>query len=109
MSKNSRLVYSSDQGRIKPITEPSSKAKAPSDGVIRIQRETKGRNGKGVTVIRGCDMNDEQLKALSKQLKQLCGTGGTVKEGNIEIQGDQRQKLLQYLLDKGFTAKIAGG
>lgn len=109
MNKNSRLVYTTDKGRIKQ-EETSEKAKLTgSDGVIRVGRETKGRNGKGVTVITGFTMNTDELKKMAKKLKQLCGTGGTAKEETIEIQGDQREKILEYLNTNGFTAKRSGG
>jgi translation initiation factor 1 len=110
MSNNSRLVYSTDAGRIK--SEPSTAkepAAATGDGIVRLHRQTKGRKGKGVTLVTGLALPDADLKALAKQLKQLCGTGGSVKEGQIEIQGDQRAKLKDYLEEKGYRVKLAGG
>lgn len=107
MNKNSRLVYSTDQGRIKP--EKDNQTRSAGDGIVRIHRETKGRKGKGVTLVKGFDLEDKALKDMGKALKQVCGTGGTIKDGVIEIQGDHRDKILAYLLDKGITAKIAGG
>jgi len=104
---NSRLVYSTDQGRIKEETAPNQTPKG--DGIIRIRRETKGRNGKGVTCVNGLDLAEKELKALAKQLKQVCGTGGTVKAGEIEIQGDQREKIKHSLEQKGFQVKLSGG
>lgn len=80
-----------------------------SDGTIRIQRETKGRKGKGVTLITGLDLPEKDLKALAKTLKAKCGTGGTIREGIIEIQGDHRDTLLTELEKKGWKAKKAGG
>ncbi len=109
MSKNSRLVYSTDQGRIRPEKDNSPSPSKALDGIIRIQRETKGRNGKGVTVITGFDMDQTSLKDLAKKLKQVCGTGGTAKDGKIEIQGDQRQKLKEHLEKLNYTLKLAGG
>ncbi len=107
MSKNSRLVYSTDQGRVK-----SDSAPAPStptgDGIVRIKRETKGRKGKGVSLITGLPLAAPELKKLAKSLKQLCGTGGAVKDGIIEIQGDQRDTLKAALEKQGYTVKIAG-
>ncbi|VUD68245.1 hypothetical protein TDB9533_04060 [Thalassocella blandensis] len=108
-NKNSRLVYSTDQGRIKPQDEELKVSHASADGIVRIQRETKGRGGKSVTVLSGFDMDDSTLKEFAKKLKQQCGTGGTAKQGKIEIQGDHRQKLLDYVVSQGFKAKIAGG
>lgn len=108
MSKNSRLVYSTDQGRIKE-TECLNNAVLTGDGIVRLHRESKGRGGKGVTLIKGIPLAEPELKKLSKDLKQICGTGGTVKDGVIEIQGEQRDKLKAALEKKGFTVKIAGG
>jgi translation initiation factor 1 len=79
------------------------------DGIVRISRETKGRKGKGVTLIRGIALADKELKALAKKLKAKCGTGGTVKDGVIEIQGDQRDLLVTELSQQGYTVKRAGG
>jgi len=107
MSKNSRLVYSTDQGRIK--NEPASVTpKASGDGIVRIHRETKGRKGKGVCLIKGLSLAAPELKVLAKKLKQVCGTGGAIKDGVIEIQGDQREVLKAALEKQGFTVKLAG-
>ena len=105
-SSNSRLVYSTDKGRI--TTEESSKAPT-GDGAVRIRRETSGRKGKGVTTISGLLKNEKDLKQTAKQLKQLCGTGGSVKNGVIEIQGDHRDKIKAELESHGHTVKLAGG
>lgn len=107
MNKNSRLVYSTETGRVK---ETAPEAAVPQgDGIVRIRRETSGRNGKGVTTISGIPMTEADLKNLAKQLKQLCGTGGAVKDGIIEIQGDSREKLKAELEKRGYTVKLAGG
>lgn len=79
------------------------------DGIVRIHRETKGRKGKGVTLIKGLPLDANALKALAKTMKQQCGTGGAVKEGVIEIQGDQREILKVLLEKKNYTVKLAGG
>ncbi len=76
---------------------------------MRVSRETKGRNGKGVTIVSGLGLAPDALKTFAKKLKQVCGTGGTAKEGRIEIQGDQREKILEYLKKEGYEAKRAGG
>jgi translation initiation factor 1 len=107
VSKHSRLVYSTETGRIKPEAAPPDVPKG--DGIVRIRRETKGRNGKGVTSISGVPLAEPELKTLAKSLKQLCGTGGSVKDGVIEIQGDMRDKLKTELEKRGFTVKLAGG
>ena len=104
---SSRLVYSTDQGRIKESEQAPARPKG--DGIIRIRRETKGRNGKGVTCVNGLELDVKELKALAKQLKQVCGTGGTVKAGEIEIQGDQREKIKASLENQGFVVKLSGG
>ena len=105
-NKESRLVYSTDAGRIK---ETVSEQIPDSDGVLRIRRETKGRKGKGVTTVSGFGLPDSELKTLAKQLKQKCSTGGTVKDGVIEIQGDHRETLKAELEKLGHRVKLAGG
>ncbi len=101
------LVYSTDSGRIKvtPTTTPISSG----DGFVRIRRETKGRKGKGVCVICGLAMDPVALKALCSQLKKRCGTGGAVKNGDIEIQGDNRELIKTILEAQGHKVKFAGG
>ena len=108
MSKNSRLVYSTDQGRIKPESDRQA-APDTGDGRVRIRRETKGRNGKGVTTVSGIPLAAVELKVLAKKLKQLCGTGGSVKDGVIELQGDHRDTLQAALVKQGYDAVLAGG
>ncbi len=105
MSQNSRLVYSTDQGRIK--NNPSQPSPPTADGIVRIQRETKGRGGKAVSVVQG--IPTDQLKEICKYLKSCCATGGSVKEGHIEIQGDHRDKIKSLLEAKQFEVKLAGG
>ncbi|ACE85239.1 stress response translation initiation inhibitor YciH [Cellvibrio japonicus] len=106
-NKNSRLVYSTETGRIKE--DKPTPAIPQGDGVVRIRRETAGRNGKGVTTISGVLLEDAKLKELAKALKVTCGVGGAVKDGVIEIQGDQRDKVKAELEKRGFTVKLAGG
>lgn len=108
MSGDSRLVYSTDRGRLKP-PKPDVENKANGDGIVRIRRETSGRRGSTVTILSGLVGTDIELKALSKKLKKLCGSGGTLKSGTIEIQGDHRQKLAIVLGELGFKVKMAGG
>ena len=79
------------------------------DGTVRVSRETKGRKGKGVTLISGIPLGAEALAALAKDLKQRCGTGGTVKDGVIEIQGDHRDRLVEELQSRGYRMRRAGG
>lgn len=114
---SSRLVYSTDAGRICPDCGQAAadcrckaRAAAPKgDGIGRVSHETKGRKGKGVTLIRGLPLEPVALAALGKQLKASCGSGGTVKEGVIEIQGDHRETVIAALQKQGFTVKRAGG
>ena len=107
MSRDSQLVYSTETGRIKP--QDKQPKLTQSDGIVRIRRETKGRKGKGVTTLSGIDLDPSTLKQLAKQLKQLCSTGGSIKNGVIEIQGDHRDKLKAELEKRHFTVKLAGG
>ena len=79
------------------------------DGTVRVSRETKGRKGKGVTLISGVPLGAEALTSLAKDLKQRCSTGGTVKGGVIEIQGDHRDRLIEELQSRGHRVKRAGG
>ena len=106
---NSRLVYSTDQGRINTKTAQKPSHAPKGDGIIRLKRITKGRKGKGVSTIEGLDMNTDELKAFCSELKKQCGCGGSVKGFVIEIQGDVREKLKGLLENKGLKVKLAGG
>ena len=118
---NTRLVYSTEKGKIcpscqKPINECTCKKKKSRsqpnikiDGNIRAQREVKGRKGKTVTTIYGFQLDDDELKDLATQFKRRCGTGGSVKDGVIIIQGDHQDILIAELKNRGFMAKKAGG
>ncbi|WP_148241836.1 stress response translation initiation inhibitor YciH [Enterobacter asburiae] len=104
---NSRLVYSTDSGR---IDEPKAKVERPKgDGIVRIQRQTSGRKGKGVCLISGIELDDAELTKLAAELKKKCGCGGAVKDGIIEIQGDKRDLIKSLLEAKGMKVKLAGG
>ena len=104
---NSRLVYSTETGR---IDEPkAAPARPKGDGVVRIQRQTSGRKGKGVCLITGVALDDAELTKLAAELKKKCGCGGAVKDGIIEIQGDKRDLLKSLLEAKGMKVKLAGG
>ncbi|MDX7998371.1 stress response translation initiation inhibitor YciH [Xenorhabdus sp. Reich] len=107
MNNDSRLVYSTDGGRIQE--EKSRPVRPKGDGIVRIQRQTSGRKGKGVCVITGIDTDDQTLANLAAELKKKCGCGGSVKDGEIEIQGDKRDLLKQLLEAKGMKVKLAGG
>ncbi len=101
------IVFSTNKGRIEPKKKAPIMAKG--DGVVRVGRETKGRKGKGMTVITGVPLHPEGLKELAKKLKQKCGTGGTLKGQTIEIQGDHRNLLVTELQALGYTVKKSGG
>ena len=101
------IVFSTDKGRIKPEKKKPEVPKG--DGIVRVGRETKGRKGKGMTIITGVPLHPEGLKDLAKTLKQKCGTGGTLKGQTIEIQGDHRDLLVAELQALGYTVKKAGG
>jgi translation initiation factor 1 len=112
------LVYSTDSGRMcpdcrKPVAQcacaKSMPSLPPADGIVRVSRETKGRGGKAVTVIRGLSMDGASMDRLARQLKAACGSGGTVKDGVVEIQGDHREKVMALLGAQGHRAKRAGG
>ncbi len=104
---NISLVYSTDGGKI--TEEPAAKAVPQGDGIVRIHKDSKGRKGKGVSVIKGLGLDEKELKALAQKLKKQCGCGGTVKEFNIEVQTDNRE-LLKSLLEKlNYQVKLAGG
>lgn len=116
-NKSGGLVYSTDGGRMcpacrQPIDRCTCSQKKPgvvSDGVVRVSRETKGRNGKDVTVIKGLAMDPTALALLGRQLKTACGAGGTVKDGVIEIQGDHCDRVIDVLKKQGWIVKRAGG
>ena len=110
------LVYSTDAGRMCPdCRQPVAQcqchaAKVPSgDGVVRVSRETKGRGGKAVTVVRGVLLAEPELAKLGKDIKAACGSGGTVKDGVIEVQGDHVERVMEALKKRGHTVKRAGG
>jgi len=101
------IVFSTNQGRIKP--EKKKQEVPKGDGIVRIGRETKGRKGKGMTIVTGVPLHPEGLKDLAKKLKQKCGTGGTLKGQTIEIQGDHRDLLVAEFQALGYTVKRTGG
>ena len=116
-SKTKGLVYSTDTGQtcpgcghpVKQCCCSKEKSRQQGDGVVRVSRQTKGRKGSGVCLITGAPLGEAELKKLAKQLKKKCGSGGAVKNGVIEIQGDHREILVDALIKLGFKAKPAGG
>ena len=111
-------VYSTERGRmcpacVRPVKEcvcsRQQPRPGPGDGVVRVSRETKGRKGAGVTIITGIPLDQAGLLDLARELKRRCGSGGTVKEGRLEIQGDQRELMLAELTKRGWKVKRSGG
>ena len=102
---STRLVYSTDNSEPKVVGNKVSQN--TSDGIIRIRRESKKRAGRVVCVVEG--LAEEQIKSMCKELKSKCGTGGTVKDGVIEIQGDHRDQICELLESKGLAVKLSGG
>ena len=119
---NTRLVYSTESGQIcpscgRPTTKCICKKKKavkkqsiyPDDGIVRIRREVKGRKGKTVTAVFGISLDGKKLQQFAKSLKRKCGSGGTVKDGVIIIQGDHRETLLEEIKQQGYAVTLAGG
>lgn len=117
---DSRLVYSTDGGRVRtPLTPhnrklptalpPPARGGPPDDGVVRVQRDSKGRSGKTATTVTGLPGDEAALDALLKQLKQHCGAGGSREGRTLVLQGDQRTRLKDRLEALGFKPKLAGG
>lgn len=117
--KSGGLVFSTEAGRMCPkcgwpaqrcaCSRASISSVPAGDGVVRVARETKGRSGKGVTVITGVPLAGEELAKLASELKKRCGSGGTLKGATIEIQGDHRDQLVADLAQRGWKVKKAGG
>ena len=111
------LVYSTEGGRMCPACRQPLAACACAappaaprgDGIVRVSRETQGRGGKTVTVVRGVVGDAAALAALGKRLRTACGSGGTVKDGVLEVQGDHRERLIELLIREGYTVRRAGG
>jgi translation initiation factor 1 len=111
------LVYSTDAGRMCPgCRQPISSCLCKttngvpkSDGIARVSRSTRGRGGKTVTLVTGLALDEPALARMGKALKAACGSGGTVKDGVIEVQGDHCDQVMQALLKQGYAAKRSGG
>lgn len=112
---SSTLVYSTETGRMcpncsKPLAACICKGQAApkGDGQVRVMLQTKGRGGKAVTLVKGLALDADQLQALGKQLRTACGSGGTVKDGVLEVQGDHCERIIAALEERGFKPKRAG-
>jgi translation initiation factor 1 len=116
-NSNSNIVYSTGQGKMCPECKKAlaqcscrkNNQMRSGDGIVRVSRSTKGRRGKCVSLITGLLLSTGELQSLGKEIKQKCGTGGTVKGGVIEIQGDHRDTLVLELEKRGFTVRRSGG
>ena len=108
---NNKTIWSSSDGDLRKKEQTTSHAKSlpPQQQTVYLHRESSGRAGKAVTLVKKLTLSEDDLKALAKKLKQECGTGGTVKEGVIEIQGEHREKIADVLQKLGYKVKIAGG
>ncbi len=112
MPKNEpRTVWSSEQGDLRKKREDAAGVDSlpPAQQTVYLHREASGRGGKAVTLVKNLVLSAEDMKSLTKKLKQECGTGGTIKNGIIEIQGEQRQRIAVVLQKLGYRVKIAGG
>jgi translation initiation factor 1 len=114
------LVYSTERGLVCPTcrlpmagcrcnNRKNGDAATAGDGIVRVRRETKGRGGKTVTTVSGVPLGGDALRNLASDLKRRCGTGGTVRDGVIEVQGDRREAVAALLSGRGFTVRLAGG
>jgi translation initiation factor 1 len=108
MSSKHRIVYSTDPN-VDTAEQPSSAQPPSGDGIVRLHRETKGRKGKGVTIVVGLGLQLPELKKLCRELKKQCGCGGTVKDFTLELQTDNREKIKSCLEKRQFKVKCVGG
>jgi translation initiation factor 1 len=108
---NNRIVWSSDRGDVRKTEagKQSIKSLPPHEQAVYLHRDSKGRGGKTVTLVKKLVLSEADMKELAAKLKQVCGSGGTVKDGMIEIQGDHRERIAEALKKMGYKVKIAGG
>jgi translation initiation factor 1 len=106
-----RTVWSSDQGDLRKTETGARRSRSlpPAEQVVYLNRDSKGRGGKTVTLVKKLVLSEEDMKELATRLKQICGSGGTVKDGMIEIQGEHREKIAEALKKMSYKVKIAGG
>lgn len=109
--QDSRTVWSSGQGDLRKQDTKSTATKSlpPQQQTVYLHRESKGRGGKTVTLVKNLSLSPKDMKFLAKKLKSICGSGGTVKDNQIEIQGEHREKIAEALKKMGYKVKIAGG
>ena len=110
-ANKNRTIWSSDQGDLRKAQTAARRVKSlpPHEQTIYLHRDSKGRGGKTVTLVKKLLLSEEEMKELATTLKQVCGSGGTVKDGVIEIQGEHREKIAEALQKMGYRVKIAGG
>ena len=110
-TNKNRTVWSSDQGDLRRTQTVTRKVKSlpPHEQTVYLHRDSKGRGGKSVTLVKKLVLSEEDMKELVTKLKQICGSGGTIKDGVIEIQGEHREKIAEALKKLGYKVKIAGG
>lgn len=108
---NNKTVWSSEYGDLRKKEQNSATRKSlpPQQQTVYLHRESSGRGGKAVTLVKNLVLSSDDLKLLAKKLKQECGTGGTMKDNVIEMQGEQREKIAEILRKLGYKVKIAGG
>ena len=106
-----RTVWSSEQGDLRQRTGPAHRAKSlpPHEQTVYLHRDSKSRGGKTVTLVKKLVLSEDDMKEVASRLKRLCGSGGTIKDGVIEIQGEHRQEIAEALRKMGYRVKIAGG
>jgi len=106
-----RTVWTSNQGDVRKSESGARKVISlpPQQQTVYLHRDSKGRGGKTVTLIKKLVLSEDELKELAKKLKQVCGSGGTIKDGEIEIQGEHRERIAGALQKMGYQVKIAGG
>ena len=112
MSKDEhRTVWTSNQGDVRKNESGARKVISlpPQQQTVYLHRDSKGRGGKTVTLIKKLVLSEDDMKELAKKLKQVCGSGGTIKDGEIEIQGEHREKIAEALIKLDYKVKIAGG
>ena len=110
-NNKNRTVWSSDQGDLRKTSIGTARGKSlpPHQQTVYLHRDSKGRGGKSVTLVKKLVLSEDDMKVLATKLKQICGSGGTVKDGMIEIQGEHREKIAEALKKMGYKVKIAGG